>query len=208
MRQDFARIRVGVSSVPDPLQDLGAIDKLVKRMRLTMDRFIEQEYLTITQPSFVDAVKRYPLWVIKKAADNIMGGRSQAHSNSSYPANPAELAKECETVLMPFRANYKRLERILDADRDEEVTTPEQREKNLAMLETLKAELAASVDPFDPRAKRALNVKQASPEERLAQIASDPSYRSFTIGTELRRKLGVDNIDKHCQPSHPEPEEP
>jgi hypothetical protein len=208
MRQDFVRIRAGVSSVPDPLQDLSAIDKLVKRMRLTMDRFIEQEYLAFTQPSFVDAVKRYPLWVIKKAADNIMGGRSQAHANSSYPANPAELAKECEVVLTPFRSNYKRLERVLEADKDEEVTTQEQREKNLAMLETLKAELAKSVDPRDPRAKRDLNVREVPPDERLAQIAADPSYKSFTISGELRRKLGVDNLDKHCQPSRPEPEEP
>jgi hypothetical protein len=114
------------------------------------------------------------------------------------------LAKECEVILTPFRANYKRLERVLEADRDEEVTTPEQREKNLAMLEALRAELAASVDPFDPKAKRGLNVREIPPEERLEQLAAEAGKTKFVISEGLRARLGVDNPDRHCQPSRQE----
>jgi hypothetical protein len=195
----------GLAGLQQP--DRSAVWTMIAHFRASVEN-LDSDLLEATMDIWLMAVEPYPAWAIKRAVANFVRGHTATPSNGAFAPKPPQLAQECEAVMAPFRKNLRRIDNVLDADRDEEVTTPEQREKNLAMLETLKAELTKSVDPRDPRAKRDLNVREISPEERLAQIAADPSYKQHVIGHGLRSKLAYENIDKHCQPSRPEPEEP
>jgi hypothetical protein len=181
---------------------------MIAHFRSTVET-LDPDLLEATMDIWMMAVEPYPAWAVKRAVANFVRGHTTVANNGAFAPKPPQLAQECEAVLAPFRKNLRRIDSVLDANVDAHVPTEDEKARVAARVDETLAMLRQSVDPRDPLAKRNLNIKDAvSPEELLERMAADVNYKRIVVGEGLRAKLGGGNIDKHCQPSHPEPEEP
>jgi hypothetical protein len=183
--------------------DRRAVWNMIAHFRSTVET-LDPDLLQASMDIWMMAVEPYPAWAIKRAVANFVRGHTATPSNGAFAPKPPQLAQECEAVMAPFRKNLRRIDNVLDAHVDEHVPTEAEKARVTAHIDEILDLLRRSVDPFDPKAKRNLNVREIPPEERLEQLAAEAGKTRFVISDALRAKLGVDNPDRHCQPSRPE----
>lgn len=134
----------------------------------------------------------FPAWAIEDACAKFMRGRDR------FAPDAGEIAAACEALLIPHRAELRKIEHVLDAEVQPQ-QTDEDRAKVLAELERLKADLIRNADP---RKHGAVEGSQEEFERVQAAAACADRHRNVEA---FHRALGdVEDIEPVNEKRAPE----
>jgi hypothetical protein len=134
---------------------------------------------------YASTLMKYPSWVISRACRRFTDGTT---GEGRFAPSAAEMARECEAIVAPYREQRHQIETILTAEVYRE-PTEEERQQVHEHFRKLLSELgsANSMTDVKPKAKAAL----ANSSQRLIarELAAAGISDGMNIGLALRAKL-------------------
>lgn len=184
-RRALSVVRDRLEAELKPWEDRDLVDAVVGKMLkgFELGQGLSEMDRRVLNGEFIDAVRKFPLWAIKAAAERFRDRENLLPWNSAFRPTPPQFAEEVREGMIPHRKKLLHANRVLNAE-VVDPPSPAQRDRVAKLAETFRAQSMAGANGRPvPTAAEIDGAREAALREQVEKLKRPGASGGFAALT-------------------------